>query len=62
MITVELTMDEAQAIADVMRELVEPEVILDPIDWEAVRTADKKIVNTVNTEKFLLQEAELEAA
>jgi len=62
MITVELTMDEAQAIADVMRELVEPEVILDPIDWEAVRTADKKIVNTVSTEKFLVQEAELEAA
>jgi hypothetical protein len=62
MITVELTTDEAQAIADVMRELVEPEVILDPIDWEAVRTADKKIVNAVNTEKFLLQEAELEAA
>jgi len=62
MITVELTTDEAQAIADVMRELVEPEVILDPIDWEAVRTADKKIVNKVNTEEFLLQEAELEAA
>ena len=62
MITVELTTDEAHAIADVMRELVEPEVILDPIDWEAVRMADKKIVNTVNTEKFLLQEAELEAA
>ena len=62
MITVELTMDEAQAIADVMRELVEPDVILDPIDWEAVRTADKKIVNTANTEKFLLQEAELETA
>ena len=62
MITVELTTDEAQAIADVMRELVEPEVILDPIDWEAVRTADKKIVNAVNTEEFLLQAAELEAA
>jgi len=45
-----------------MRELVEPEVILDPIDWEAVRTADKKIVNRVNTEEFLRQEAELEAA
>jgi len=45
-----------------MRELVEPEVILDPIDWEAVRTADKKIVNKVNTEEILLQEAELEAA
>jgi len=62
MITVELTTDEAQAIADVMRELVEPDVILDPIDWEAVRTADKKIVNAVNTEEFLLQAAELEAA
>jgi len=62
MITVELTMDEAQAITDVMRELVDPETILDPIDWEAVRTADKKITNTAETEKFLLQEAELEAA
>ena len=64
MITVELTVDEAHAIADVMRELVEPEVILDPIDREAVRirTADKKIANTVNKEEFLLQEAELEAA
>jgi len=32
-----------------------------PIDWEAVRTADKKITGTVNTEEFLLQETELEA-
>ena len=62
MITVELTMDEAQAITDVIRELVDPETILDPIDWEEVRTAGKKITNTAKTEKFLLQEAELEAA
>jgi hypothetical protein len=32
--------------------------ILDPIDWDAVRTADRKITNTVNTEAFLLQELE----
>ena len=62
MITVELTMDEAHAIADAMREIMAPEVILEPIDREAVRTADQKITNTVNTQEFLLQEAELEAA
>jgi hypothetical protein len=62
MITVELTMDEAHALSDVMRELVGPEVTPVPIDWEAVRTADKKISNTVTTEEFLLQETKLEAA
>jgi len=62
MITVELTMDEAQAISDAMRELVGPEATPVPIDWEAVRTANKKITNTVDTEEFLLQEVELEAA
>ncbi|GEM_PF-1341536 len=62
MITVELTMGEAHALSDVMRELVGPGVIPVPIDWEAVRTADKKITNTVNAEEFLLQEIELEVA
>ena len=62
MITPELTMDEAQAISDAMRELVGPEATPVPIDWEPVRTANKKITNTVDTEEFLLQEAELEAA
>ena len=62
MITVELTMDEAHAIADAMREIMAPEVILEPIDWEAVRMADQKITNTVNTEEFLLQAAELAKA
>jgi hypothetical protein len=62
MITVELTMDEAHALSDVMRELVGPQVTPVPIDWEAVRTADKKISNTVTTEEFLLQETKLEAA
>jgi len=62
MITVELTIDEAHALSDVMRELVGPEVTPVPIDWEAVRTADKKITGTVRTEEFLLQEIELEAA
>ena len=62
MITVELTIDEAHALSDVMRELVGPGVTPVPIDWEAVRTADKKITGTVRTEEFLLQEIELEAA
>jgi hypothetical protein len=62
MITVELTMDEAHALSDVMMELVGPEVTPVPIDWEAVRTADKKISNAVTTEEFLLQETKLEAA
>jgi hypothetical protein len=62
MITVELTMDEAHALSEVMRELVGPQAAPVPIDWEAVRAADKKITGTVNTEEFLLQETELEAA
>jgi hypothetical protein len=55
-------MDEAHAIGDALRELMAPEVFLEPVDWEAVRTADQRITNTVNTEEFLLQEAELDAA
>lgn len=62
MITVELTMGEAHALSDMMMELLGPEVTPVPIDWEAVRTADKKITNTVKTEELLLQEMELEAA
>jgi hypothetical protein len=62
MITVELTMDEAHAIGDALRELMAPEVFLEPVDWETVRMADQRITNTVNTEEFLLQETELEAA
>ncbi len=62
MITVDLTVGEAHALSDAMEELVGPEETPVPIDWEAIRTADKKITNAVNTEEFLLQEMELEAA
>jgi len=60
MITIQLTTTEAHAMSDVIRELAEPELILDPIDWEAVRTAIQKITNTENVEEFLLQQKELE--
>ena len=60
MVTVEFTMDEARAIADALTGLVEPgDLIPGTIDREALRTADKKIVNDVGTEEFCLQEAEL---
>ena len=47
MVTVNLTMDEAQAVAGAMRELIERsglnELILGPIDWDDLRTARSKL-------------------
>ena len=63
MITVELTMDEAHATADTVRELLERnELSLDPIDREALRTADNKVTNAVDTAEFYRQAEELEHA
>jgi len=47
MVTVNLTMDEAQAVAGAMRELIERselnEIVLGPIDWDDLRTASSKL-------------------
>ena len=62
MITVELTMDEAHATADTVRELLERnELSLDPIDREALRTADNKVTNAVDTAEFYRQAEKLSA-
>jgi hypothetical protein len=46
-ITVNLTMGEAQAVADAIRELVarseQNELVLGPIDWDDLRTANNKL-------------------
>ncbi len=51
MITVNLTMDEALAVAGAIRELLErseqEELILGPIDWDDLRTAGSKITETI---------------
>jgi hypothetical protein len=51
MITVSLTMDEAQAVAGAMRELIERselnELILGPIDWDDLRTARGKLTAAI---------------
>ncbi len=56
MITVNLTMGEAQAVADAIRELVERseqnELVLGPIDWDDLRTADKKLSKTINSQSL----------
>ena len=53
MITVNLTMDEARAVADAIRELVERseqnELIIGPIDWDDLRTAGNKLTETIET-------------
>ena len=48
MVTVSLTMDEAQAVAGAMRELIErSELILGPIDWDDLRTARSKLTAAI---------------
>jgi len=60
MVTVEFTLDEAHAMADAIRGLVErDELIVGPIDREALRTADKIIIDAVGTEEFYQEVAEL---
>jgi NTP pyrophosphatase (non-canonical NTP hydrolase) len=50
-ITVNLTMEEARAVADAIRELVERseqnELIVGPIDWDDLRTASSKLAKTI---------------
>jgi hypothetical protein len=52
MVTVSLTMDEAQAVAGAMRELIERselnEVVLGPIDWDDLRTASSKLAAAID--------------
>ena len=52
MITVSLTMDEAQAVAGALRELIERselnELILGPIDWDDLRTASSKLTAAID--------------
>jgi len=63
MITVEFTMDEAHAIADAATELAErDELILGPIDREALRMANKILTNAVGVEEFYQEAAELAKA
>jgi NTP pyrophosphatase (non-canonical NTP hydrolase) len=51
-ITVNLTMEEARAVADAIRELVERseqnELIVGPIDWDDLRTASSKLAKTID--------------
>ncbi len=53
MITVNLTVDEARAVADAIRELVERskqyELILGPIDWDDLRTAGGKLAEAIGS-------------
>jgi len=52
MVTVNLTMNEAQAVAGAMRELIERsefnELILGPIDWDDLRTASSKLTAAID--------------
>ena len=54
MITVNLTMDEAQAVAGALRELVERselnELVLGPIDWDDLRTANDKLTKAIGNQ------------
>jgi alkanesulfonate monooxygenase SsuD/methylene tetrahydromethanopterin reductase-like flavin-dependent oxidoreductase (luciferase family) len=51
-ITVGLTMGEAQAVADAIQELVERseqnELVLGPIDWDDLRTAGDKLTKAID--------------
>ena len=51
-ITVNLTVEEARAVADAIRELVERseqnELIVGPIDWDDLRTASSKLAKTID--------------
>ncbi len=52
MITVNLTMDEARAVAGAIRELVERseqnELILGPIDWDDLCIARNKLTKAID--------------
>jgi len=55
-ITVNLTMGEAQAVADAIRELVERseqnELVLGPIDWDDLRTAGSKLTKAIDSQSL----------
>ena len=54
MITVNLTIDEAQAVVGAIRELVERselnELVLGPIDWDDLRTANNKLTKAIGNQ------------
>ena len=54
MVSVNLTMDEAQAVAGAIRELVERselnQLVLGPIDWDDLRTASGKLTEAINNQ------------
>ena len=54
MITVNLTIDEAQAVVGAIRELVERselnELVLGPIDWDDLRTANSKLTKAIGNQ------------
>jgi hypothetical protein len=54
MVTVNLTLDEAQAVAGAIRELVERtelnEIVLGPIDWDDLRTASSKLTEAIGNQ------------
>ena len=53
MVTVNLTMDEARAVAGAVRELIERselnETILGPTDWDDLRTASSKLTAAIDS-------------
>ncbi len=52
MITVNLTVDEARAVADAMRVLERSEhneLILGPVDWDDLRLASNKIARKIDS-------------
>ncbi len=55
MITLELTTAEAQAVAGAIRELVERselnELILGPIDWDDLLTANNKLAKAIHDQE-----------
>jgi hypothetical protein len=63
MVTIEFTLDEAHAITDAARQLAErDELILAPIDREALRTANTTLANAVGVEEFYQEVAQLAEA
>ena len=55
MVTVNLTMGEAQGVAGAIRELIERtelnELILGPIDWDDLRTARSKLTAAIDEDQ-----------
>jgi len=55
-ITVNLTMGEAQAVADAIRELVERseqnELVVGPIDWDDLRTAGSNLTKAIDSQSL----------